>query len=908
MQNSQVSLTKVTLNISTSKDQDLNLTKGEVLRGVVQAVKSDGTVSLVLKGQVIEAVSEVPVEGGQQLSLIVDDFRDGKAYLKVLTPQRMEQIENINLSANLIDMGVPAKDNNVMMARKLLQYNLPVTTTNLNQLSKAANMLGGSSPRNLEIAAFAMARGVPVNQNSLDSLVQFTSGGSALSQLVEDIAGRLMQLVQSDGESGDANVSPQTGSDSKNQLTGQVQEKIVSFPAGGNDGKTSGEQAADGGKRDGTTPTSGKTDTLAGGQTPGSGKAGGESAPVFNKIALGDLMGTKGAMDAKPTPTGEEAASPRPPQPSSGQSNSNQTAQSDAKTSSEQIAPASNRNNQNYTISLEKADGEQAAAGGNGDGKAATPGKTDTAAGGQIVGSGKTGGESAPLSNKIGLADFMETGQAARGLEPASTEKEAASPRPPQPSAGQSNSNQIAQSDAKASNEQIIQPGAKTSSEQIAPASNRNNQNYNVLLEEADGGQTSAGGKGDGTTTPPGKTDTAAGGQVLGSGKAGGESAPVLNKTSFTGLMEPGQSAGASKPAPTGEGTSSERPAYAPAGQNIIDQAAPSAIKTGSEQNASANARNNTILAATEKLGGEQPAVTDQKGNILTTPSGQADNDAGKQLPGSGKAGQGETVFKAVQDNNNAIISGKTNESTPIAAAPDKAPDNLGEKLLKHLDVLRPILDMLKIDAGENKAGIGTKLETAIYSEKDLIKGLVLLEDILKNDPAALKTPLLNDLLQKITGLEKELSGQHILNSVSQAAVDNSMNFYYFAFPVQIDNEYRLGQLRINKEIGKKGLKNQDNIRFVVSLETNRMGLVLFHCNWKKNKEIEIQGVVENQEVSNHLSTNIEQLLKGLNDLGYDTRNLGIKVVDKNENPGKLRMSLEETPINLRPLGIDITV
>ena len=140
MENSQLYLNKIMLNITTSKDQNLNFVKGEVLRGMVQDIKADGLVSLFIKGQMIDAVSEVLVQPGQQLQLMVEDFRDGRAYLKVLTPQLMERIENSNISLNLTEIGVPAKEENIMMARKLLHYKLPVTSNNLNLMSKAMVM------------------------------------------------------------------------------------------------------------------------------------------------------------------------------------------------------------------------------------------------------------------------------------------------------------------------------------------------------------------------------------------------------------------------------------------------------------------------------------------------------------------------------------------------------------------------------------------------------------------------------------------------------------------------------------------------------------------------------------------------------------------------------------------------
>ncbi|MDD3880507.1 MAG: hypothetical protein PHP26_11065, partial [Syntrophomonas sp.] len=196
MENSQLYLNKVMLNITTSKDQSLNFTKGEVLRGIVQDVKADGLVSLFIKGQVIDAVSEILVRPGQQLQLMVEDFRDGRAYLKALTPQLMERIENSNISLNLTEIGVPAKEDNIMMARKLLQYKLPVTPNNLNLMSKAMIILGGANGKNAEIVAFSMAQKLPLDPPALKSLAQFLLSANDVSKLAGSMDKGLLQLEQ----------------------------------------------------------------------------------------------------------------------------------------------------------------------------------------------------------------------------------------------------------------------------------------------------------------------------------------------------------------------------------------------------------------------------------------------------------------------------------------------------------------------------------------------------------------------------------------------------------------------------------------------------------------------------------------------------------------------------------------
>ena len=155
MEPSQISLNKVTLNVSSPKDGGVSLNKGEMVKGTVQEVRPDGLVMIVIKGKLVEAVSEVPVKPGQDLYLLVDDFRNGKTYLKLVSPEMMGKIENANIKANLQQMGITAKEETVLLASKLVQHNLPVTPDSLNELARVVKLIGGSNPKNLEIAAFA---------------------------------------------------------------------------------------------------------------------------------------------------------------------------------------------------------------------------------------------------------------------------------------------------------------------------------------------------------------------------------------------------------------------------------------------------------------------------------------------------------------------------------------------------------------------------------------------------------------------------------------------------------------------------------------------------------------------------------------------------------------------------------
>lgn len=749
------------MNIATSKDQGLNLVKGEVLRGVVQEVKADGLVSLLIKGQVIDAVSEVMVQNGQTLQLMVEDFKDGRAYLKALTPQLLEQIENTNLSVNLTDIGVSAKESNVVMARKLLAHNLPVTVSNLNELSKGMNILGGSNARNLELAAFALQRGIPLNPQNLNSLAQFTAPGNALVQLMDEIMNSLALL-----------------------------------------GRISAEEPA----------------------VPGN--LGGEPAAAANK-----------SVAPEPLPTSQNQVQPE---------NSNLKTTVDANAS---------------------AKGKQ---------EAALSSKSTIA------------GETAPAASSMGKAAAAETGALAARLEGEASVQPGKELSETKTNAAEKVAAEKTEASAnKTSPEPRTQTTANAGSEKLKSAEAKAVTTAPVPVdEELIQSKTTGGDK------PAADIRAAVKATAAGSTPIAGDGPKITTELPKEGTgtrnITSGERMTTETAQPTAGKTAGE-PAALTAGKAITEQVNQLA---GKEAQALPN-------ASDEKL----PAATGSQAN-RSEPEFKLPSGAGPERSLGDKANNPQPSALIKQSD---LTAGK--ESVLTQANTDTDAGVPGDKIVKHLELLKPLLDILRIDAGEAKGTMGSKLENALYSEKELIKGLMLLEDIIKNDSTAAKNPLVNDLLQKIDGLEKDLSGQRILNFASRSAVDSSLNYFYFSFPVQMGNECRLGQIRINKEIGRRGLKNQDNIRFIVSLDTSQMGLVLFHLNWKRSKEIEVQGVVENQKVCNHLNRNMEVLLQGLNGLGYKTKNLGIKIAEPEEDLGKLKLTLEEeAPLNIRPLGIDITV
>ncbi|QGT99952.1 hypothetical protein SYNTR_1359 [Candidatus Syntrophocurvum alkaliphilum] len=523
--NNQVSFDRVMLNLTTSV-QGLNLKKGEVVKGLVHGVRDNGLIMLALKGRMTEAFCQFAVRPGQELFLIVDGFRDGKAYLKPVTPVQMEQMENANIRAQLSEQGIPARNENIMMAKKLIQHNMPVTQSNLSQLEQGSRILGEFNQRNLEITAFAISRGMEINSQTLNALSQFLSGNN-MANMFSDIKTLLNNLNNS----------------SANQNTSTN-----------------------------TTPN----------------RAPNTQQPTVSNNASQQINTS--------TNTGNINSNPSQPQ-----------------------------------INITSSD---------------TP-----------------------------RGNTMEPNQ----------------------------------------NRPILTQNQTNQNINISDASNLTNN-----------------------TLP---------------------SRSIASNLLFTGL------------------------------QNIFTQ-----------------------MVRSIEINPNQSSL--------------------------------QQISNAIQNN--------------------------------------------------------------VLAENELLKNLVLLKEFVKN--TRINNPVINQIFNSIESFEKELSGQRAFNSLPRLTGDNSVNYYYFSIPVLVEEEYKLFSIKINKGFKNKTTSQLDNFKLIVSHDTNNMGIVLFHINWYKSGELTLKGVVESEEVSKHLSKNINKLLQKLKTLGFSVTDLGIKVAEDSSEIDVMRPKIEEEVPVMKTFSIDVTV
>ena len=203
----QAASDRVVLDLNSSGEKETQFNQDEILKGTVREIKSDGIVSLLIKGNLVSAASEIKMSPGQQIYLLVDSFKNGITHLKVLEvleTQGVTRMDDTKLSFWLRSLGIPADTDALLIARELLNHNLPVTRQNIEKIINATTMIGGVNARNLAAAVFALDCNIPIDENFFPLVNQFFSSDGDLSQMVRELTQHLSRL--------DASVRPDLSS------------------------------------------------------------------------------------------------------------------------------------------------------------------------------------------------------------------------------------------------------------------------------------------------------------------------------------------------------------------------------------------------------------------------------------------------------------------------------------------------------------------------------------------------------------------------------------------------------------------------------------------------------------------------------------------------------------------------
>lgn len=185
-------------DIQLKPEAALKLQAGDVVRGIIQAITTDGLVQLLVRGKSVLAEAQVPVQAGQELYLQVDRMENGKLYMRVVDPQAQAELPDLALRGMLTKLGLKSDEITNSIARKLIAYNLPVSKENVEAVVKMANLLPDNQGRAVEAAVYALSRGARLTDaRQLTGLIQFFSNPSAPQEVRQAIT-RL--ITPSEGE------------------------------------------------------------------------------------------------------------------------------------------------------------------------------------------------------------------------------------------------------------------------------------------------------------------------------------------------------------------------------------------------------------------------------------------------------------------------------------------------------------------------------------------------------------------------------------------------------------------------------------------------------------------------------------------------------------------------------------
>ncbi|MCR4401111.1 MAG: hypothetical protein NUV35_09660, partial [Syntrophomonadaceae bacterium] len=170
--------------LTATLPEGLALAPGQVVKALVQAVKADGTVELLIGAVTLEARSEVAVSAGQWLRLLVVENAGRRVQLRLASAEALAEAAQRGMAARLEELGVRPEPAALAAARALVEAGLPVSAENLQMLRRAAAWASGGGQDQaslLRALAAAQAHGVPLVPAAVKALAAFLAEPGALA-------------------------------------------------------------------------------------------------------------------------------------------------------------------------------------------------------------------------------------------------------------------------------------------------------------------------------------------------------------------------------------------------------------------------------------------------------------------------------------------------------------------------------------------------------------------------------------------------------------------------------------------------------------------------------------------------------------------------------------------------------
>lgn len=153
----------------------MSLESGQMLRGRVLAREGD-MITLQMGRNVMQAATNLPVSVGAFLDLQVQGQQGGKWLLQFVGSQQYTAMSEADLTNMLVDMKLPVNDTSVQLARTMVEFGVPVTHQDMQELTRALAQFPGGASANKELlmaACFLKAGRLPMAPQNVLTLANF---------------------------------------------------------------------------------------------------------------------------------------------------------------------------------------------------------------------------------------------------------------------------------------------------------------------------------------------------------------------------------------------------------------------------------------------------------------------------------------------------------------------------------------------------------------------------------------------------------------------------------------------------------------------------------------------------------------------------------------------------------------
>ncbi len=181
---------------------------GAVLHGLVEG-GGNGEFFLRLGEHIVQARSSLPLQVGQPLSLRVQGELDGLLHLQVLE-RPFTKMSVADVAQALVDLQVPTNDENLALAKTMVEFNIPLTKDNFNLLRSMLVQIGlpssigtGGNAPGLEARVgavhFLQSNDLPVTPHNVSVLAGLMENNAQLGSQLFELNREFRRLTESVG-------------------------------------------------------------------------------------------------------------------------------------------------------------------------------------------------------------------------------------------------------------------------------------------------------------------------------------------------------------------------------------------------------------------------------------------------------------------------------------------------------------------------------------------------------------------------------------------------------------------------------------------------------------------------------------------------------------------------------------